>query len=171
MDLSRIIVGLGARLFAWSRPLTALWARRARVLSHPATPWAPLRREPRECTVALVTTAGVHLPSDAPFDMRDRSGDPSFREIPSGTPERLLAVTHDYYDHRDADRDVNVVFPIDRLRELSEAGEIRGPAPIHYSFMGHVKGPHIATLRDLASREVARRLRGAGVDLVVLSPA
>ncbi len=171
MDVSRVIVGIGARLFTWSRSLTALWARRVEVLAHADTPWTPLRKDPRECTVALVTTAGVHLPGDAPFDMSDRSGDPSFREIPSDVPGRGLAVTHDYYDHRDADRDVNVVFPIDRLRELRESGAIGRPAPFHYSFMGHVTGPHVATLRDATSREVARRLRAAAVDLVVLSPA
>lgn len=80
-------------------------------------------------------------------------------------------MTHDYYDHRDADRDVNVVFPIDRLRELAGTGEIGRPAPFHYSFMGYVTGPHLATLRDATSREVARRLGEAGIDLVILSPA
>src|SRR5512142_262966 len=111
-------VGLGARLFTWSRRLTAVWARHAKVVVHADAPWTPLRKAPRECTVALVTTAGVHLTADATFDMADRRGDPSFREIPSDTPGRVLAVTHDYDDHRDADRDVNVVLPVDRLREL-----------------------------------------------------
>ncbi len=171
MKSSPVKVGLGARLFTWSRSLTAFWARHANVVAHGDTPWAPLRKDPRECVVALVTTAGVHLATDAPFDMGDRRGDPSFREIPSDTPGRLLAVTHDYYDHRDADRDVNVVFPLDRLRELRDRGEIGRTAPRHYSFMGHVIGPHLATLRDATSREVARRLGDAGVDLVVLSPA
>ncbi len=134
-------------------------------------PWTTLRKDPRECSVALVTTAGVHLPSDTPFDMTDRRGDPSFREIPTGMPGRTLAVTHDYSDHRDADRDVNVVFPIDRLRELVAAGEAGRAAPFHYSFMGHVTGEHVATLRDRTSREVARRLREGGADIVLLSPA
>ena len=171
MKGSSLIVGLGARLYTWSRSLTALWARHAKVVAHGDTPFTPLRRDPRECTVAFVTTAGVHLPADAPFDMGDRRGDPSFRAIPADTPGRLLAVTHDYYDHRDADRDVNVVFPIDRLRELREAGRIGRTSPVHYSFMGHVTGPHVATLRDETSREVARRLGEAGVDVVLLSPA
>lgn len=171
MKISSVIVDLGARLFTWNRSVAAFWARRVKVLSHPDTPWTPLRKAPPECTVALVTTAGVHLASDAPFDMGDRRGDPSFREIPSDTPGNLLAVTHDYYDHRDADRDVNVVFPIDRLRELSAGGEIGRPAPVHYSFMGHVTGPHVPVLRDGTSREVARRLGEAAVDLVLLSPA
>ncbi len=171
MTESPLKVRLGARLFTWSRGLTAFWARHAKVAVHGDAPWTPLRKDPRECAVALVTTAGVHLPADPPFDMADRRGDPSFREIPSETPGRLLVVTHDYYDHRDADRDVNVVFPIDRLRELRDTGTVGRIAPRHYSFMGHVTKPHLATLRDATSREVARRLAAAGVDLVVLSPA
>ncbi len=171
MKASRGKVGLGARLFTRSRSLTAFWARHARVAVHGDAPWTPLRKDLRACAVALVTTAGVHLATDAPFDMGDRRGDPSFREVPSDAPGSLLRVTHDYYDHRDADRDVNVVFPIDRLRELRDAGEIGRTAPRHYSFMGHVTGPHLETLRGATSREVARRLREAGVDLVVLSPA
>lgn len=171
MKSSSVIVGLGARLFTWSRSLTAFWARHAKVVAHDETPWTPLRKDPRECTVALVTTAGVHLATDVPFDMDDRRGDPSFREIPSDVPGRSLSVTHDYYDHRDADRDVNVVFPVDRLRELRDKGEIGGAAPCHYSFMGHVTEPHLATLRDATSRDIARRLGEAGVDIVVLSPA
>src|SRR5512135_2724684 len=153
MKASPVKVGLGARLFTWSRSLTAFWARHAKVVAHDETPWTPLRKDPRECTVALVTTAGVHLATDVPFDMGDRRGDPSFREIPSDAPGRSLSVTHDYYDHRDADRDVNVVFPVDRLRELRDKGEIGGTAPCHYSFMGHVTGPHLATLRDATSRD------------------
>ena len=171
MKASSIIVALGARLFTWNRSVMEFWARRAKIVAPSDTPWTPLRKDPRECTVALVTTAGAHLASDTPFDMSDRRGDPSYREIPSDTPGRLLAVTHDYYDHRDADRDVNVVFPIDRLRELSGSGEIGKPAPLHYSFMGHVTEPHVATLRDVTSREVARRLHEGGADLVLLSPA
>ncbi|MGE5188784.1 MAG: glycine/sarcosine/betaine reductase selenoprotein B family protein [Gemmatimonadota bacterium] len=171
MKCPSVIVRLGARLFTWNRAVMEFWARRAKVIAHADAPWTPLPREPRACTVALVTTAGVHRASDAPFDMGDRRGDPSFREIPSDVPGTGLVVTHDYYDHRDADRDVNVVFPVDRLRELAGSGEIGRVAPFHYSFMGHLTGPHLDTLRDATSPEVARRLRAAAVDLVLLSPA
>lgn len=171
MKLPSVIVGLGARLFTWNRAVVEWWARHVKVTAHAGTPWTPLRKEPGAYAVALVTTAGVHLASDAPFDMGDRRGDPSFREIPSDASASGLLVTHDHYDHRDADRDVNVVFPVDRLRELAGHGEIGRTAPLHYSFMGHVTGPHVATLRDATSREVARRLRAAGVDIALLSPA
>lgn len=119
----------------------------------------------------MVTTAGVHLRSDAPFDMEDRRGDPSFRVIPSDAADSALMVTHDYYDHRDADRDINVVFPAGLLREMAAAGEIGGVAPRHYSFMGHVEGPRLGELVRGTSVEVAGRISREGVDLVLLTPA
>src|SRR5512139_1403482 len=124
----RIVKGL-ARLFTWNRPLRELWARHAAAGPGGEIPWAPLRKSLADCTVALVTTAGVHLAGDVPFDMEDRRGDPTCREIPGGTRAQDLVVTHDYYDHRDADRDVNIVFPSDRLREMAGDGEIGRVAP------------------------------------------
>lgn len=164
-------VDLGARVMTWNRSVRSIWAARAKVVSFEDVPWAPLARPAPECTVAMVTTAGVHRRADVPFDMSDRRGDPSFREIPSEVSGSELMVTHDYYDHRDADRDINVVFPIDRLLEMAESGEIGALAPVFYSFMGHIEEPHLTELRERTSGEVARRIVGAGVDLVLLTGA
>ena len=79
-------------------------------------------------------------------------------------------ITHDYYDHADADRDLNVVLPVERLRELTAAGEIGGLAPRAYAFMGHITGPHLETLKRSTAPEVAARLRAARVDAVLLAP-
>jgi len=119
----------------------------------------------------LVTTAGVHLKTDEPFDMTDKEGDPSFRVIPRGTPLDRLCITHDYYDHRDADKDVNIVFPLTRLDELALEGIVGGVVPFHYSFMGHIDGRHIQQLLTVTAPEVARRLKREQVDAVVLTPA
>ena len=91
-------------------------------LKFDTTPWAPVVKPLADMTVALITTAGVHLKTDSPFDMNNKSGDGSFRVIHSGVQTDDLAITHDYYDHTDADLDVNIVFPLDRLRELSAEG-------------------------------------------------
>ena len=56
--------------------------------------------------------------------MLDPRGDPTLRVIDGETIETDYAITHDYYDHRDADRDLNVVFPITRLKEMQAAGTI-----------------------------------------------
>ncbi|MDO8426859.1 MAG: glycine/sarcosine/betaine reductase selenoprotein B family protein [Deltaproteobacteria bacterium] len=133
-------------------------------------PWAPLKKRLSESKVALVTTAGVHLKSQKPFDMRDPNGDPTYRDIPLSTPKNEYTITHDYYDHKDADRDLNIVFPIDRLKEMKEAGAIGSLAEVNYGFMGHIDGPHIETLIKKTAPEVAGKLKTDGVDVVLLTP-
>lgn len=133
-------------------------------------PWAPVRKPLASSTIALVTTAGVHHRGQPPYDMHDRDGDPSFRELDLSLPLDSLMITHDYYDHADADRDLNVVFPVGRLRELAAAGEIAGVARLAYGFMGHITGPHLETLKRTTGPEVAARIRAAGADAVLLAP-
>lgn len=133
-------------------------------------PWAPLRKPLAQCTLSLVTTAGVHPRDQTPFDMRGREGDPSFRVIDGELALSDLMVTHDYYDHTDADRDMNIVFPLERLREFAREGMIGRPAPHHYGFMGHITGPHIMTLITRSAPEIVRRLKKDAVDAVLLTP-
>lgn len=133
-------------------------------------PWAPLKKPLATSTVAFVTTAGVHHRDQPPYDMHDKDGDPSFRELDLELPLDSLMITHDYYDHTDADRDLNVVFPVERLRELVAAGELGAVARLGYGFMGHITGRHLETLKRRTAPEVAARLRKAGVDAVLLAP-
>lgn len=133
-------------------------------------PWTPVKKPLKDSVVALVTTAGVHLKSQKPFDMLDKEGDPSYRELPSSSPLSEYMITHDYYDHTDADRDLNIVFPVDRLREMKESGEIKGIAKVNYSFMGHIDGRHIDTLIKKTAPEVAGLLKREAVDVALLTP-
>lgn len=133
-------------------------------------PWAAVAKPLAASTVALVTTAGVHHRDQPAYDMHDRDGDPSFRELDFERPLASLMITHDYYDHTDADRDLNVVLPVERLRELAAAGEIGGLARLGYGFMGHITGPHLETLKRRTAVAVAERLRKARVDAVLLAP-
>jgi D-proline reductase (dithiol) PrdB len=133
-------------------------------------PWTPVRRRLNESIVALVTTAGVHHRDQKPFDMGDPNGDPSFRVIDVTKPSASLMITHDYYDHADADRDINIVFPLDRLREFEQEGVIGKLADTHYGFMGHIMGPHLPTLIHKTAPEVAQLLNAARVDIVLLTP-
>jgi D-proline reductase (dithiol) PrdB len=136
-----------------------------------AIPWAPPRKPLRACKLALVTTSGVHHHGQPPFDMRDSEGDPSFRVIDGATIGKGYRITHDYYDHGDAEKDLNIVFPLDRLRELQGEGVVGRLADTHYSFMGHIDGRHIVTLISDTARQVAEKLRLDGVDAVLLTPA
>jgi D-proline reductase (dithiol) PrdB len=160
-----------ARIFIRFPALVERWAKSHDFIINVDSPWAPLRKDPKNSRIALVTTAGVHLRSQPPFDMEDREGDPTFREIPAETPIGDLMITHNYYDHQDADQDINVVLPMDRLRELEAEGAIGGIAPRHFSFMGHISGRHIDTLVNRTGPEVARMLKTDGVEAVFLTPA
>lgn len=126
-------------------------------------PWTPLSKPLSACRVALVTSCGVYLRSDPPFDL---SGDPSFRELPASVSAADIGLAHAHYDHQSAQADLNVVFPLDRLRELAAEGRIGAVAPRHYSFMGATPAEGI---RETAP-EVARRLKADAVDVVLLTP-
>jgi len=162
---------VAVQLFRRLRWLGDAWARRHPFVEATTIPWARLRVPLRETTVALVTTAGVHLAADRPFDMDDPDGDPSWRTIPVGAPRSALTITHDYYDHSAADRDINVVLPIDRLQELAREGRVGGIAPLAYSFMGHVDGRHVGTLMEVTAPAVAGRLVADGAGAAFLTPA
>lgn len=133
-------------------------------------PWAPVAKALATSTIAVVTTAGVHHKDQEPFDMQDREGDPSYRIIDLRRPLSSLMITHDYYDHSDADRDINIVFPVERLKEFEQEGLIGRVADTHYGFMGHITGRHIPTLINRNAPEIAGRLKKDKVDIVLLTP-
>jgi D-proline reductase (dithiol) PrdB len=133
-------------------------------------PWAEVSKPLNQSKIAVVTTAGLHHRSQEKFDMRDPHGDPSSRVLDTATIEQDCTITHDYYDHRDAERDLNVVFPITRLKEKQACGLIGALAARHYSFMGHIDGPHIATLVNKTAPQVAAMLVQERVDAVLLTP-
>jgi D-proline reductase (dithiol) PrdB len=130
----------------------------------------PLRKPLSACTVALVTTAGLSLPDQPPFDTSIRMGDSSFREFPGDISPQVLEMNHRSwaFDQTGILRDRNLVLPLDRLREMQARGEIGAIAPHHYSFMGSIIGP--AKLIKQSAPEVARRLVVDGVDVVLLTP-
>jgi D-proline reductase (dithiol) PrdB len=122
-------------------------------------PWDPVGRSLNACKVALVTTAGVHLRDQPPFDMHHPDGDPSFKTINGSRSVADLMITHDYYDHSDADKDINIVFPIERLRDLASEGVMGAEAETHYGFMVHITGPHIKTLISQTAPDLAEKRR------------
>lgn len=168
--LARLKNRLIAKIIGLFPSLGKVFTASYRPLESKDIPWASVRKPLRDCMVAVVTTAGVHHRDQVPFNMKDRNGDPSFRIIDSKRPLTDLMITHDYYDHADADRDINIVFPIERLREFQTEKIIGGLADRHYGFMGHILDRHISTLMNETAPQVARNLKGDGVDIVLLIP-
>ena len=133
-------------------------------------PWSQPVKPLKECRVAIVTTAGVHLKTDEPFDMFEEEGDATYRIIPSASTQDELMITHDYYEHIDADRDVNIIFPIHRLRDLAGSGYIGSVASNHFGFMGHIVGSLVSRLIHETAKEVAGKLKEDGVDIAIMVP-
>ncbi len=130
----------------------------------------PLRKALSDCTVAIVTTAGLSLPDQPPFDTNNKRGDSSFREFPGDISPQALEMNHRSwsFDQTGILQDRNLVMPLDRLREMRERGAIAPIALHHYSFMGSIVGP--SKLIKETAPEVARRLVDDGVDVVLLTP-
>lgn len=133
-------------------------------MSKRCIPYTPRFREVSQSTFALVTTAGVHLRDQEPFHV---DGDNSWRLIPGDVQARHLMVTHAHYDHRDADQDINCVFPIDRLHELAEEGIIGGLSDKHLGFMGYTQ--NIRDLYERAAPEIAKIISRSKADAVLLT--
>ena len=115
--------------------------------------------------VALLTTAGLHRGDDDAFSMVDLS----YRVIPGDIRAKDLTMTHSsvHFDRSGFREDVNLVFPIDRLRELEADGVIGSVADYHYSLMGAGWLPHQI---EPTMVELAGLLRKDGVDAVCLVP-
>lgn len=131
-------------------------------------PWTPLPSSLSALTVALVTTSGIHRRTDPPFDLRNPDGDPTWRLIAGDTITSDLMASHAHYDTDDANRDANVVFPLDALRALEVTGEVGRVASAHVGMMGFM--PNGTRMRDEVGPHVAEVLRQAGVQAAVLTP-
>jgi D-proline reductase (dithiol) PrdB len=137
-------------------------------------PWSALTKPLSDCTVALISTGGIALKTDRPFDQEGERrnpwwGDPSYRVIPREARTGDIRVYHQHIDPSLAEWDMNCLLPIERLQELVEAGEVGRSAPSHYSYMGYLLDP-----RELLEKSVPaliERLRAEKADVVVLIPA
>lgn len=133
----------------------------------PITPppvWAPVTKELKEMRVALATAAGVHLKTDKRFNL---AGDTTFRAIPNTATVDEMMVSHGGYDNGDVNKDINCMFPIDRLHELASEGYIKEVAPIHYGFMGG--GGDQTAFTEVTGPEIAAKLKEENVDAVVMT--
>lgn len=171
IDIKTFKDQLLAKIFTRFPSLFRRWVRKHQFVEFDDVPWTPFTGRLSESRVALLTTAGVHLKGDMPFNMRDPAGDPSFREVSADAQSGDWTITHNYYDHTDADKDINVVFPFQVLRDLVATHEIGAVNQRHFSFMGHILPPHIHTLMHKTAPQVVELLKQDGVDIVILTPA
>ena len=117
-----------------------------------------------EIRIAIISTAGLHCRGDRPFT--SMSGE--YRIIPGGTKANDLIMSHisTNFDRTGFQQDWNIVFPIDRIRELADDSIIGSVADFHYSFMGATDPMKMEPM----AREVAGLLKKDGVNGVLLVP-
>ena len=140
-----------------------------RVSTLPRFPNRPWARGPSlaQRRVAIVTTAGLHLRGENPFDSGGAGID--YRVIPGDAASADLVMSHASvnFDRTGFQSDWNVVFPLDRLRELVRDKIAGAVAAFHYSFMGAI--PQV-TRYEPKARELAALLKADNVDAVLLTP-
>ena len=141
----------------------------------PPSVWTPVTKELKDMSIALATAAGVHKKSQERFNL---AGDFTWRKIddkcPSDklmientTPSSDLMVSHGGYDNSDVNKDINCMFPIDRIHELAAEGFIRACAPVHAGFMGG--GGNQEKFKHETGPAIAEMFKNEDVDAVILT--
>ena len=137
-------------------------------------PWAPVSKPLAEAKVALLSTAGISMKGDSPFDMEMERrnplrGDPSFRRLRADATSETIESNHLHIDTGYIERDLNVALPLDRLRELVKEGVVGSMADTHYSTMGF-QGNDSSQLVNETAPAIAAAMKSEEVDLAILAP-
>ena len=109
-------------------------------------PWTPLSKSLSKCTVAMLSSAGIALKTDTPFDQDGERqnpwwGDPTYRILPKTATEAEVRLYHMHIDPSYAEQDLNCLFPLQRLQQMEDNGRIGRMSPRHYSIMGYILNP------------------------------
>lgn len=140
-------------------------------MSRKAIPYTPNDKPLSEMKIGIVSTAGAHLKDQEPFNDDPTVGDNTYRIIPNDSAANDFSVTHaapkEEYDTDEPKRDINTIFPIDRLRELTEQGVIGGIADNHFSMMGFAM--RLRKLIDETIPELAKKVNRSKADGVLLT--
>lgn len=132
-------------------------------------PFTPLEKLLSECRVSMLTSGGISRCSAEPFNA-EATNDFRLDAVDKDAPSDDFQIHDAFYDHRDADTDLNCVFPVDRLRELADEGVIGSVAPRFWSgFMGRIYKRSVV-MKETAPALV-EELHADDVDLFLLVPA
>jgi D-proline reductase (dithiol) PrdB len=117
-----------------------------------------------ERRVAIVSSAALIHRGDKPFPF----GSGEYRAVPSDWSNNDILVSHVSinFDRAGFQRDLNVVYPIDRLRELAAEGVIGSVAATHYTVMGSTDPAAMVESAD----GIAAALLADRCNAVVLAP-
>jgi D-proline reductase (dithiol) PrdB len=131
-------------------------------LSRSCIPYTPIRRELKDCRIALVSTSGAYVEGMQPFTDNDLT----FRLIPVDTDTKQIRFVPGHFDTSKGAEDPNIMFPLDRLRDLVAKGEVRVLADHHIS-MGLTT--ELRRLKETVSWEISEAVMKMRPDVVVLT--
>ncbi len=132
-------------------------------------PLARLQRPVSESRLTFVSSAGVQPKGTLPFDVVHPVGDYTFRRVPSQFRPSDLEIHQIKYPTTGANRDLNVIFPIERLQELAEEGVIGALTPNLFSFIGYNMDPE--RLERTLAEDIAEAVAPDGAEAALLAPA
>jgi D-proline reductase (dithiol) PrdB len=102
-------------------------------MSRKCVPYTPVTAALSEMRIALVSSTGVYLDGQEAY--REENDD-TYRVLPGDFDPHHVHIKHGHYDSSEAEKDLNCVFPIERLRELAADGVIKGVSNKHIGFKG-----------------------------------
>ena len=132
-------------------------------------PLAHLRKPLAAARLTLVSSCGVHLKSEPPLDVCHPFGDFRFQRVPSQARHADLIIHQLKYPHNDADLNINVIFPIERLQELVAEGVLGGLTPSFFSFIGYNMDPE--RFERTVAAGIATAVAQEGAELALLAAA
>jgi len=136
-------------------------------------PWSPMKKNCKDSTFALLTSAGISMKKDPEFDMnREKNeplwGDPTYRKIPKSAGKNDININHLHVNTKYIQEDINVILPLQRFIEFEQEGILQALAPTHYSFYGFQLDAKL--LMDETMPKIINNMKEENVDAVLLTP-
>lgn len=122
-----------------------------------------------ESRLSFVSTSGVQPRGTMPFDTVHPVGDYSFRRVPSDSRVEELEIHQLKYPTSGANRDLNVIFPIERLRELVSEKFLGGLTENFFAFIGY--NMDAERLERTLAEDIADAVEAEKPDVALLAPA
>ena len=132
-------------------------------------PQAKLAKPLSQSRLTLISSCGVHLKSDAPLDVCHPFGDFRFLRVPSAAKHEDLIIHQLKYPHDDADLDVNVIFPSERLQAIQAEGIVGTLSANLFSVIGYNMDPD--KLERTVAAGIADAVEEERADCALLAPA
>jgi D-proline reductase (dithiol) PrdB len=136
--------------------------------------WAPFEKRLADARVALLTSAGVYLDGQPPFDgEREKTeptwGDPTHRVLPASLDGEAVAMMHLHISHEDVLADPEIALPLRGLADLVAERRVGSVAPHHISVMGYQQAG-LEGWRNETAPAIVELLRDQQTDGLILAP-